>query len=348
MNGRITAGALRRLSAGALAVAAVAALAAAVHASTTVARRASAKARAGIVAVDTNLGYQNAAAAGTGIVLTASGLVLTNNHVIRSATTVRVRDPRTGRSYPAQVLGYDRGADVALLKLRGASGLGTISVGDSTRVKVGETVTAVGNAGGTGTLISARGAITGLGQTITASDDQGGAEQLTGLIQTSARLQPGDSGGPLLNRAGQVIGMDSAASAGFVFQSGGGEGYAIPINRALAIARQISSGRSSAAVHIGPTPFLGVQTGSSGYFRGGQVTSGQLVVGVVPGSPAERAGLVAGDVITAINGHAVASPARLLTLVLSTPPGGKLRLTWVDRFGGRSVATVTLASGPPQ
>jgi S1-C subfamily serine protease len=213
-------------------------------------------------------------------------------------------------------------------------------------VKSGQAVTAVGNAGGTGTLSVAAGTITALGQAITATDGQGAAERLTGLIETNASLQPGDSGGPLLNSARQVVGMDTAASASFRFRRGGDEGYAIAINRALLIARQIAAGRASAAVHIGATAFLGLSVQASGYYRGD--APGTLVVGVVPASPGDRAGLVPGDVVTSFNGRTVDSPTTLVNLLLRQSPGARVQLGWVDQFGTQQTAIVTLASGPPQ
>jgi S1-C subfamily serine protease len=302
---------------------------------------------AGVVVVETTLGYQGGAAAGTGVVLTPSGEVLTNNHVIRGATAIRVVVPNTGRSYQARVLGYDLAADVALLKLQGASGLQTVAVGDSSKVRLGQKVTAVGNAGGTGSLAAAKGTITGRGKTITARDGQGASEQLTGLLETNAPLQPGDSGGPLLNAANRVLGIDTAASAGFFFQSASNDAYAVPINRALAIARQVEAGKASATVHVGNTGFLGVQLQASG--GSGDVSSaGALVAGVVTGSPADRAGLVAGNLITAIDGHPVTSLDTVPTLLLRKMPGDKVQLSWADQTGTQQTTSVTLASGPPQ
>jgi S1-C subfamily serine protease len=316
----------------------------------------------GVVVIDTNLGYQGGAAAGTGIVLTSSGEILTNNHVISGATTVKVVVPGTGHSYTAHVVGYDKTADVAVIQLQGASNLKTASLGSSSKLTVGQAVTALGNAGGTGSLTSAAGTVTGLGKTITASDDQGGSEQLTGLIETNAGIQPGDSGGPLLDSAGHVVGMDTAASTGYGgFQTtSASDAYAIPIAKALTIAHQIESGTASTTVHIGATAFLGVEVQSvatAGYGYGGfggyggygsQTSSGALIAGVVSGGPAAAAGLTAGDVITAINGKAVATPTAITSRLLTMKPGAKITIAYTDQSGASHTATVKLGSGPAQ
>ena len=295
----------------------------------------------GIVDITTNLAYQGAAAAGTGMVLTPSGEVLTNNHVIRGATTIRVKDPSTGKTYSATVVGYDLAADVAVLQIQRASGLETVSIGDSSKVTVGEAVTALGNAGGAGGApIAASGSVTGLGRSITASDGET-SERLTGLIETNAGVQPGDSGGPLVDASGNVVGMDTAASQGFDFQSGN-DAYAIPINQALAIAKEIETGHSATA-HIGKTAFLGIEVAAGTYF-----THGAVVAGVVHSSPASRAGLVYGDVIVAVNNHSVASPTTLTALLQKQSPGKKVQIRWIDQSGTSHTAQVTLASGPAQ
>src|SRR6516165_3122558 len=143
-------------------------------------------------------GDQGAVAAGTGIVLTSDGTVLTNNHVIRSATSIKVTDVGNGRTYTAKVVGYDASKDVAVIQLQNAHGLRTAALGDSSSVRTGDSVTALGNAGGKGGTPSvASGTVTALNQSITASDELSSAsEQLTGLIETNAPIQPGDSGGP--------------------------------------------------------------------------------------------------------------------------------------------------------
>src|SRR6185312_8607425 len=271
----------------------------------------------GVVVIETNLGYQDAQAAGTGMVLTSSGTVLTNNHVIRGATQIRVVDPTTGRKYSAQVVGYDTADDIAVLRA-GASNLKTIPLGDSSSLSTGDAIKALGNAGGTGSLRPAAGTITGLGRGITVSDDQGGSESLSGMIQTNAPIQPGDSGGPLMDSSGHVVGMDTAASvANDSPQETASQGFAIPIDKAMSIAQQITRGEASGSIHVGGTAFLGVEVEANSY--GG---SGAVVTSVVPGSPAENAGLVPGDVITSVGDQTVSSPDGLTEIVAlgSGPP----------------------------
>jgi S1-C subfamily serine protease len=336
-------GLLRRFHGRFAVLALIAAVAAAVAAGVAYAKTRPAPVGTGVVVIDTNLAYQGGQAAGTGMVLTSSGEILTNNHVIRGATTIRVVVPGTKRSYTAKVVGYDVSDDVAVLKAGGASNLKTVSTADSSAVKLGQAVKAVGNAGGTGSLVSASGRVTGVTRAIAVSDEQGGSERLTGLIETNAALQPGDSGGPLLNAAGKVIGMDTAASAGYGFrQVASGDGYAIPIDKALTIAKRIESGKASATVHVGGTAFLGVSV-AAGYDG-----SGALVQTVVQGGPADAAGFESGDVITSFAGHTISAPADLSADVLTAKPGARVSVTYADRFGGAETATVTLASGPPQ
>ena len=228
----------------------------------------------GLVDVVSTLGYQGGAAAGTGMVLTSTGEVLTNNHVIDGATSIKAIDVGNGRTYTAKVVGYDKSHDVAVLQLEGASGLQTVTFSSSSP-QTGQKVVALGNAGGKGGTPSvATGTVTGLNQSITASDESAGtAEQLTGLIGHNAGIQPGDSGGPLVNTYGQVIGMDTAASSsastvGYQPQDGQApaqtQAFAIPITEASSIASQIEAGTPSASGHIGGTAFLGVETSSSG------------------------------------------------------------------------------------
>ncbi len=300
---------------------------------------------AGLVDVNTTVGYENEEAAGTGIVLTSGGEVLTNNHVIDGATRIRVTDLGNGRAYTATVVGYDRSRDIAVLKLRGASGLKVASLGDSSTVRVGEPVVGIGNAGGFGgTPSAAGGSVTALGQSITATEQDGGnPENLTGLIEVNAYIQAGDSGGPLVNTKGKVVGMDTAASVGFSFQTTGTDGYAIPISSAVTIARKIESGQASLSVHIGPTAFLGVQVLSA---QSGSSPSGAVIQAIVSGSPAASAGLAEGDVIRSLSGRAVRSAPALTTLMQLYHPGDRVQVGWTDSTGGHHRGTLRLSVGP--
>ena len=327
----------------------------------------------GLVDIVSTLGDQNAEAAGTGMVVTSSGEVLTNNHVIDGATSIKATDIGNGRTYTAKVVGYDKSDDVAVLQLQGASGLTTVSFGDSSRVHVGQSVTALGNAGGKGGTPSvATGTVTGLNQSITASDEgSGSSENLTGMIETNANIQPGDSGGPLVNRAGQVIGIDTAASGGSGSSSGQDpfgnfgqdpsqqspsdqspsssgqsqtQAFAIPINKALAIADQIEAGNASSTVHIGATGFLGVELASPDSSASGG--SGLTVEGTLSGSPAAQAGLSAGDVIDSVDGQAVSSQSDLQSAIMQHHPGDQVTIGWTDQSGQTHTSTVTLANGP--
>jgi S1-C subfamily serine protease len=309
-------------------------------------------------------------------------VILTNNHVIDGATSISVTDIGSGKTYTASVVGYDRTKDIAVLQLKNASGLTTATLGNSSNASVGEDIVGIGNAGGTGgTPSAAGGTVTALNQSITASDDgDGTSEQLSGLIETNADIQPGDSGGALVNTSGDVLGMDTAASAGTSFQySGGGssatQGFAIPIDTALSLARTIEAGSSSSTVHIGETAFLGVEinaastssgsssgnsgsgsSGFGGFFGGnsgstgntGSTATGASVASTVTNGPAQEAGLSGGDVITSLGGTTISSANDLTNAISQYHPGDKVSIGWTDSSGQTHTATVQLSSGPPQ
>lgn len=302
-----------------------------------------------VVDIVATFSYQRASGAGTGIVLTSDGYVLTNNHVINGATSLSVTDIGNGKTYNATVVGYDSTHDVALLKLANASGLQTAGIGDSSALSVGDAVVAVGNAGGVGgEPSSAAGSVTALHQAITASDAlDGTSEQLSGLIRVDAAVRSGDSGGPMVTTDGKVVGMTTAASQGYSLSSSDNAGFAIPINEAMAIVDQIRSGQETSTVHIGGTAFLGVLVSTAPGRAGATTTQGAPLAGVVPGGAAAKDGLAQGDTITAFDGHAVTSPTGLTTLMLSHHPGDQVKVTWVDVAGQTHHATVTLQSGPP-
>jgi len=311
----------------------------------------------GLVDVNTTIDYGAAQGAGTGMVLTSSGEVLTNNHVIEGATSISVSDVGNGRTYAATVVGYSVTSDVAILQLSGASGLQTVTTAGTAPVSVGEEVVGIGNAGGSGGTPSyAGGTVTATGQSITASDQSSGtAEDLTGMIETNADIQAGDSGGPLVNASGQVIGMDTAGSQGFQFASQtGGSGFAIAISVATSIAQQITAGTSSSTVHVGATAFLGVQIapaselGPASGFGGSATGNGVQISGLVSGSPAAGSGLAAGDVITSVGGYGVASQSSLQAVMVNDlKPGQTVTIQYTDTAGQPHTTNVALTSGPP-
>ena len=224
-----------------------------------------AKVQPGVVDITATLRYTGQVFEGTGMVLSSSGLVLTNNHVVDGSTALTATVVSTGRRYGAQIVRTDTKDDVALLKLAGVSGLPTVQVGDSAKVTLGSPVVALGNAGGAGgTPTVTSGSITALNRTITASDaGSGSSETLHNMLQTNAQIAEGDSGGPLANAAGQVIGMNTAANTQSFGQRGSNEGFAIPINRALTIAHQMAAGRGSASIRIGQPAFMGIAVAST-------------------------------------------------------------------------------------
>jgi len=304
-----------------------------------------------LVDINTNLSYQNEQAAGTGIVLTANGEVLTNNHVIDGATSISATDIGNGQTYKANVVGYDRTGDIAVIQLVGASGLPTAPMARGSAT-VGQGVVGVGNAGGAGGApSSAGGSVTALNQSITASDQGGGnSENLTGLIETNCNIQPGDSGGALVNTSGEVLGMDTAASTGSSVVAGVSQAYAIPISTALSVAHDIEAGRASSTIHIGATGFLGIQVQDSSAASGGAVSgtaAGAAVVGTLPGSPGAGAGLVQGDTITGVDATTVNTSTDLSNALESHHPGDVIHLRWTDQSGSTHTSSVTLAVGPP-
>ena len=308
---------------------------------TTTGQKATTAQQVGVVDINTTINYGQAQAAGTGMVLTANGEILTNNHVISGATTISVTIVSTGKTFKASVVGTDPTDDVAVLQLSGASGLATAKLGDSTKVAVGDAVTAVGNAGGTGGVPSAAsGSVTALNQTITAGDESGGnSETLTGMIQVNANVQAGDSGGPLYAANGTIIGMDTAASTDTRTAA---TGFAIPIAKATAIADQIESGNASRTIHIGSAGFLGVQLSENG----GLASSGAAVAGVIANSGAAKAGLAAGDTITAVNSTPIADGTALSSAISGYKAGQQVSLTYTDSSSQSHTVTVTLGTGP--
>ena len=293
-------------------------------------------ANTGIVDIYTTLGYEHgAAAAGTGMLISRNGEVLTNNHVIRGATKFKVVDVTTHRSYNATVVGYSVSHDIAVLQLANASHLQTIKLGGYVKLHVGQPVVARGNAQGRGGAPKAApGRVVALHRKIVSRNITGDSETLRNVIATNTAVEPGDSGGPLEDVHNRAIGMVTAGST-----VGAARGFAIPIRQALLYARTIMKGKSSAAIHVGPTAFLGVVLKD--------VSGGTKVQQVLPNLPADAAGLVAGDVITSLNGAPIASMADMRQALLSLAVGTAVSIGWNDTAGTAQTGTITPASGPP-
>jgi S1-C subfamily serine protease len=296
---------------------------------------------AGVVSVTSTL-VGNGTAVGAGMIITASGEVLTTYRVINGAQSIQVRLSASGASYSAFVSGIDPSDDIALLRVPDVSSLPSVSIGDSAHVAVGDHVTAVGVARGAGGgVLESQGAVVALGQTITVSDSRGSNLQTqVGLIQTDAAINPSDDGGPLVSRDGHVIGLD-AGTAGRLgaAQSGAIPAYAIPINTATAIVRAIESGAPNPKVFRGEGAFLGVDVQNHTSPPGAEVNS------VEPGSPARAAGIAAPDVIVALDHTPIDSVTALQHAVAAHRPGDRVTIEWLDSLGQRHSATLQLVNG---
>ncbi len=297
--------------------------------------------KVGVVTILSTLDYDDQSqAAGTGIILSSNGEILTNNHVIEGSTSITVTIESTGKSYTAQVIGTDETDDIAVLQLVDSHGDDvtglTKAALDSDTLSTGAAVSSVGNAEGTGDLVTASGTVTALNQSITVANDITGAdENLSGLIETDADVVSGDSGGPLIDAQGQVTGIVTAASSGGRSVSG----YAIPISTATSIAKKIVNGEASSTIVIGLPAFLGVE------LAGQQPSTGALISGIVAQSGAASTALAAGDTITAVDGTAVTSDS-LSALIKSHAIGDTITVAYTDASGASQQVAVTLTAGP--
>ena len=272
---------------------------------------------------------------GSGFIIDSNGYILTNNHVISSAAQtggsiqVSLSD---GTFYPAKVIGRDASYDLAVLKIT-ASGLKALQFGDSDAIAVGDLVIAIGSPLGlTGTVTT--GIISAKNRAVTAGESNSESSFINAL-QTDAAINPGNSGGPLVDATGAVIGVNSAiASLGTTSQLGSiGLGFAIPINQARKTADQLI--KNGVATY----PVIGVSLNMNYTENGAQVsTSGR---GILPGSPAEKAGLRAGDVIIEIDGKEIYSPEELIVSVRAKNVGDRVTLGFL-RDGVKKTVTLTL------
>jgi S1-C subfamily serine protease len=243
----------------------------------------------------------------------------------------------TGDTYEAEVVGASERADIALLQLQDADGLEVATIDDDT-LALGDEVTAVGNAGGTGELTAADGTVTDLESQITVSS-YGESSTLTNLIETDADVQSGESGGPLIDEEGEVVGVTTAASAGRQIN-----GYAVGIDDALVVVEQIRSGKETSTVRIGSSAFLGVRLASGPYGGRGDERGGALIDGVTARGPAAEAGLRAGDTVTRIGSVEVSSSEELREAIATLEPGQKVALTWITAAGSTESGSATLAA----
>jgi putative serine protease PepD len=285
------------------------------------------------------------AGSGSGVVLTKDGYVLTINHVVTlegSGTgTVQVRTA-DGRMYDATVVGTDPTADLAVVKLKGASGLKPATFADSSKVQVGDLAVAIGAPLGLSNTVT-DGIVSATGRAVATGSTQND-ETVIDAIQTDAAINPGNSGGALVDAAGRVIGINTAIASvatntfGQSSQSGNiGVGFAIPSNTAKRIADEIiATGKARHAV-------LGVRARTASDGTNAEIGTGAQIVQVVPNSAASDAGLQPGDVITAVGDRAVTSSTELTAAIRSSTPGGKVTLT-VQRGNSTKKVDVTLGS----
>ena len=309
-----------------------------------------AKVSPAIVDINTVLG--NGAAAGTGMLISSTGEILTNNHVVNGSTSITVTVQGRSQRYSAHVVGVDISQDIAVIQIDGSvSGLPTVKFADSSSLEVGQTVVALGNALGRGGAPNVTsGQITALDQTITASSGGSSSETLNGMIQSDAVIYEGDSGGALVNTSGQVVGMITAGQAQGFRSSASDVGFAIAANTAVGVVNRIRAHEQAADLTYGQVGFLGVSVQTLDAFSAQQlglsVSSGALVTSVQPGSGAEAAGIARNSVITKVGGASVTSSDTLGTAIRSHRPGDGVSVTWVNQ-GGTHTATVTLAGVNP-
>ncbi|ROQ93441.1 DegQ family serine endoprotease [Desulfosoma caldarium] len=268
---------------------------------------------------------------GSGVVIDASGLILTNNHVVEKATEIKIK-LQNGQEYAAKVVGRDPKTDLALIQAEPDKNFPKpAALGDSNALRVGDWVMAVGNPFGLGHtvtvgIISAKGRIIGAGP----YDD---------FLQTDAAINPGNSGGPLFNMNGEVVGINTAIVA-----RGQGIGFAIPINVAKDLLPQLRTGKIVRG-------WLGIMiqdvTPEIGESFGLKETKGVLVSDVVKDSPAEKGGIEVGDIITKFNGEEVHDAHELSRRVAATPPNSKVKVELL-RDGSKKVLTITLGTMPDE
>lgn len=283
----------------------------------------------------------DSAAAGTGIIVTSDGYILTNKHVINGANkvTVILDDGTTYEN--VEIVATDPLNDVAFLKIKDVDNLTPATLGDSKTISVGQQVIAIGNALGEYQNTVTSGIISGTGRSVTASDSSGyNAETLSDMIQTDAAINSGNSGGPLVNAAGQVIGINTATSA-----SAENMGFAIPISSVKGMLQQLIETGSAKRTYLGVYSADITPEAAKEYnlpvSAGAYLYSPSSYSAIVKGSPAEKAGLKDKDIVTAVNGVKVGAAGSLSDLIGEYKPGDTVQLT-VIREGKEIAINVTL------
>lgn len=281
-------------------------------------------------------------AAGTGIIVSSDGYILTNKHVVNSARSVQVITVDGVTYEDVAVVGTDPLNDVAYLKIKDGKDLPAATLGDSNTVRVGQSVVAIGNALGQYQNTVTSGIISGTGRPIQAGDESGNqVETLTDLLQTDAAINSGNSGGPLLNMAGQVIGINTA-----VAQDAQGIGFAIPINATKGTLKGVLAGNGVQRAYLGVryvpiTPEITKKYDLS--VKQGAYVYGESTSSVISGSPADKGGIREKDIITKINGAAVGRNGGVSSLVGAYAPGDTIGIT-VVRDGSEKELRVTLGT----
>jgi len=281
--------------------------------------------------------------AGTGFFITSDGLLITNKHVAEDTTASYTVVLNDGNQLPATVLAVDPNNDLALLKVAG-KGFATISFGDSDKVKLGQTVIAIGNALGEYRNTVTRGVVSGLSRTIVAGSASGGAEQLDGVIQTDAAINPGNSGGPLINLSGQLIGVNTAIN-----QGGQSLGFALPSNIVRTMVESVQKYgkvmRARLGIRYMPVTQELKDTNSLPVDYGALVLRGQNQneLAVVPGSPADKAGIKENDIILEADGVKLTVEKTLASIMKNKKPGDKI-IFKVYHAGVTNTVTITLDS----
>ncbi|MBI4332035.1 MAG: trypsin-like peptidase domain-containing protein [Chloroflexi bacterium] len=275
--------------------------------------------------------------AGTGVIIDPKGYIVTNNHVVEDASTIKVA-LSDGQTVEAKVVGRDPNTDLAVIKIDPTERLQAAEIGDATRLRVGDWVVAIGNAlaleGGPTVTV---GVVSYIGRSIQTQT----GDILNDLIQTDAAINPGNSGGPLVNLAGQVVGINTAIVGGAQ-----NIGFSISMATALPLIQElINEGRVI-------RPWLGVElltvTRSIAAQNNLSVQEGVLLVRIIPGSPADRAGLRSGDVVSAMAGKTVKNANELRRAIQSQKVGSTVEMTYIrGRQGPRAVNVNLVASPPP-